>query len=431
MKRFFLLILVLPFQIMAQNTDFSIHGPDTLIRPNLTDDSDFKFELYEAIPAFDEDTFFWSCGDPDIYITEMHADHHDYKPNREKMYISALSDSVGPNKTINVTVKRQGTVSNSETSFNIQIVGGRFYFIPDCETLKDAGVIDNDEFVDCEEAIMDCWETLPGDDVLAEKRYVGHLVDEWTIASSNLVDPAYRLDITTLKANKIRKIFYENGDPYPADELMEPRDFVMPMPCVSKWFRFGVWEEILVLAQKAKEERETYEAVIQSTQLQITTDNYEMLGLKIQSFKALKADVTVNYGPQIDILAKSGDLYFDFIQTDPAAYYRIHSVEITAASWDKKQSEPWFEISIHVMPRKSRTAFEKWDGTVTYFEESLMELGFQLIDTEGETLSKHTLFAGNVGTEPLTITSRLPLSKLKNSPSFDFDRSRPKKTEIK
>ncbi len=236
---------------LEKENHLTISGPDTICRELVGKDPHQKKDIILlANSDIPNGIFKWECDNEAILFMEF------TEGNGSKILVRALVEYLpSPDSVeINVTQKIGGLEYTATHKLNLE--GGWYYFWPDCFELREQGVLTNAEMEEClddfEKSLvyLGVWDIseLP-DNVdpepflnkdskcvsITDLEYQSEILQEHLLSASGVVDPDTKLD--SFQLNWVWKLYDEDNNPFPDEEIGKPRDFVKVMPFMDKWLQ--------------------------------------------------------------------------------------------------------------------------------------------------------------------------------------------------
>jgi hypothetical protein len=281
-----------------------------------------------------------------------------------------------------ITVKKQITIQNPAYYYNPY---------PDCIRLEELGLITENEAGNCLDQLDECKSIVRenGDiTTFIEPELMSAILSEHLLSASGLVDPSMGGNKDSELLNYIRKLWKEDGTPYPEGEAGHLRDFVRPLPCMAQWYGLDDREEIILLAHEAMEKMEIIDKRIKLLYDQVTKENMFKTSSDIETLQKEQKAIKAEYGKKVNTIAEKRTIAFEARKSDGAPYYSNPAFRVIGAHW----SRPFLSIiwEVYFTPQES-IIFDESFGEKRSYRQEVSDFRANLMDDEDKVIGPVTI----------------------------------------
>jgi len=374
-----------------EDPELRIEGPETLKQETFGEIG--YVEKLTAYSAFTDVDVQWSSSSDAVLLYHQAEGSTGYSPHHFSVTVYAnpkLAAGDGKEAAALIIAKQVKDGREYKASHLISVEVGNYYYFPDCDKLHKQGVITDAELEACLDDADRCMEILPENDVVLETdpRIIEAILKEHLLSASGLVDPTTQLN--SEKLNMVRKLWKEDGTPYPPEEAGELREFVTCAPCMMRWESFGDFKEIIRISYEGMEKLEAIEKKIEGLQKVANASNYEKIAAQVQELEDSQQPLRDSYAERLNAIASKGTIRYPATKEDKNAFYSPKGATIVGAEWRKGASQPSFNMDVFYTPRETIKTVESF-GNVYKFKEHLRQFSFAFQDPKGEEITKYAL----------------------------------------
>ena len=221
---------------LEDENPLTISGPDSICRGVIKERSTKKRPckiMLSAKSTIPGGSFKWESDSEAILLIEL------IDGNGSEIKIRALAEYLPSPEKVEIKVTQKVGSFEFSAVHDVNLIGGYYYFWPDCSELYKRGLITLAEREECKDDLWDCEENIFDNnacyDVL-NPEFLSLVLQEHMLSAFGAINPDTK--ISSKKLNWFFKLWDENGDAYPESVRADLREFVSTFPCMEKWVKY-------------------------------------------------------------------------------------------------------------------------------------------------------------------------------------------------
>ena len=327
----------------------------------------------------------WRVSSDELTLQKVEKGDPDYQEGATT--IEVWANAVEENKMVELVFEQELSSGKISQAHNVQVQVPRYFYLPPCKEWLDMGIISNAEYEQCLDQSDDCADKLDeqGDIILEnDPAMVTRILQEHVLSGSAITDQDLKL--RSEKLNYVRKLWKEDGSPYPAEEAGELREFVKKAPCTSEWFRSQDRKDLIELGKEGIAKLKPLEDQIEQLEKGATAENYAATQEKIEQLEIQQDTLRAQYERSMNRIAAQRNIIWSVSKSDTNHFYRPgEQVTVFGVTW-KGGKAPRILLEVPFTPvRKKKVVTYSADLSKSFWLD-IKYLGITFVDGTDDPL---------------------------------------------